>query len=91
MHPETYAVVEQIMAKAGQPVAALHGTGRQRSRPCAELFANEQFGVITVKDIAAELEKPGRDPRPDFQSSALQRRGWTTSATCAKAWCWKPR
>jgi uncharacterized protein len=32
-----------------------------------ELFANEQFGVITVKDIIAELEKPGRDPRPDFK------------------------
>ena len=32
-----------------------------------ELFANEQFGVITVKDIFSELEKPGRDPRPDFK------------------------
>jgi len=32
-----------------------------------ELFANEQFGVITVRDILAELEKPGRDPRPDFK------------------------
>jgi len=37
-----------------------------------ELFANESVGVITVKDILSELEKPGRDPRPDFKVAKLQ-------------------
>jgi uncharacterized protein len=67
VHPETYPVVEQIMAKTGQPVAALMGRADMLKTLRPELFANERFGVITVKDILAELEKPGRDPRPDFQ------------------------
>jgi len=67
VHPETYPVVEQIMAKTGQPVAALMGRADMLKTLRPELFANERFGVITVKDILTELEKPGRDPRPDFQ------------------------
>jgi protein Tex len=67
VHPETYSVVEQIMAKTGQPVAALMGRADMLKTLRPELFANEKFGVITVKDILVELEKPGRDPRPDFQ------------------------
>jgi protein Tex len=67
VHPETYAVVEQIIAKTGQPVAALMGRADMLKTLRPELFANEKFGVITVKDIMTELEKPGRDPRPDFQ------------------------
>ena len=67
VHPETYPVVEQIMAKTGQPVAALMGRADMLKTLRPELFANEKFGVITVKDILTELEKPGRDPRPDFQ------------------------
>ena len=66
VHPETYPVVEQIMAKTGQPVAALMGRADMLKTLRPELFANEKFGVITVKDILTELEKPGRDPRPDF-------------------------
>ncbi len=67
VHPETYPVVQAIMASTGKPVAALmgHADVLQTLRP--ELFADHQFGVITVKDILAELEKPGRDPRPDFR------------------------
>ena len=67
VHPETYPVVEQIMAKTGQPVAALMGRADMLKTLRPELFANEKFGVITVKDILGELEKPGRDPRPDFK------------------------
>jgi uncharacterized protein len=67
VHPETYSVVEQIMEKTGQPVAALMGRADMLKTLRPELFANEKFGVITVKDILTELEKPGRDPRPDFQ------------------------
>ena len=67
VHPETYPVVEQIMAQTGQPVATLMGRSDMLKTLRPELFANEKFGVITVKDIFTELEKPGRDPRPDFQ------------------------
>jgi uncharacterized protein len=67
VHPETYPVVEQIMKQTGQPVAALMGRADMLKALRPELFANERFGVITVKDILTELEKPGRDPRPDFQ------------------------
>ncbi|MGQ2981085.1 MAG: helix-hairpin-helix domain-containing protein, partial [Polaromonas sp.] len=67
VHPETYPVVEKIMAHTGKPVAELMGRADMLKTLKPELFANEQFGVITVKDILAELEKPGRDPRPDFK------------------------
>jgi uncharacterized protein len=67
VHPETYPVVKQILEKTGQPVAALMGRADMLKSLRPELFANEKFGVITVKDILTELEKPGRDPRPDFQ------------------------
>ena len=67
VHPETYPVVEQIMAHTGKPVGELMGRADMLKTLKPELFANERFGVITVKDILGELEKPGRDPRPDFQ------------------------
>ena len=67
VHPETYAVVEQIMEKTGKPVVELMGRADMLKTLRPELFANERFGVITVRDILGELEKPGRDPRPDFQ------------------------
>ncbi len=67
VHPETYPVVEQILAKTGQPVAELMGRAELLKTLRPELFANDTFGVITVRDILTELEKPGRDPRPDFK------------------------
>ena len=66
VHPETYPVVQQIIAKAGKPVDQIMGRTDVLKALKPELFANEQFGIITVKDILQELEKPGRDPRPDF-------------------------
>ena len=67
VHPETYPVVEQMIEKTGKPIAELMGRAEMLKTLKPELFANEKFGVITVKDILGELEKPGRDPRPDFK------------------------
>jgi uncharacterized protein len=67
VHPETYSVVEQIIARTAKPVVELMGRADMLKTLRPELFANEKFGVITVKDILGELEKPGRDPRPDFK------------------------
>jgi uncharacterized protein len=67
VHPETYPVVERLMTHTSRPVAELMGRADMLKALKPELFANEKFGVITVKDILGELEKPGRDPRPDFK------------------------
>ena len=67
VHPETYPVVEAIMAKVAQPVENVMGRADMLKTLRPEMFANEKFGVITVQDILIELEKPGRDPRPDFK------------------------
>ncbi len=67
VHPETYPVVEKIMVHTAKPVSELMGRTDMLKVLKPELFANDQFGVITVKDILGELEKPGRDPRPDFK------------------------
>ena len=66
VHPETYPVVEQILLATGKPVAELMGRAELLKPLRPERFATAQFGAITVQDILAELEKPGRDPRPDF-------------------------
>ncbi len=71
VHPETYSVVEQIIAHTKKPVAELMGRADMLKTLKPELFANDKFGVITVKDILGELEKPGRDPRPDFKVARL--------------------
>jgi uncharacterized protein len=67
VHPETYPVVERILAHTAKPVNEVMGRADMLKQLKPELFANEKFGAITVKDILAELEKPGRDPRPDFK------------------------
>ncbi len=72
VHPETYPVVERILLHTGRPIEQLMGNAPllQSLRP--ELFANDTFGVISVRDILQELEKPGRDPRPGFQVARLR-------------------
>ncbi len=67
VHPETYPVVEQIIVQTGKPIEQIMGRSEVLKPLKPEAFATEQFGPITVKDILAELEKPGRDPRPDFK------------------------
>ncbi len=67
VHPESYPLVEKIIARAKRPLAEILGNaGALKSVP-ANAFATEGIGEITVKDVLAELEKPGRDPRPEFQ------------------------
>ncbi len=67
VHPETYPVVERMLAAVGKPVHEVMGRSDVIRSLKPEAFADESFGAITVKDILAELEKPGRDPRPDFK------------------------
>jgi len=67
VHPETYPLVERIVARAGRPIDEVMGRGDALRGFEPEQFADERFGVLTVKDILVELEKPGRDPRPDFK------------------------
>ncbi len=67
VHPETYAVVQKLLAAIGKPLEALMGRSDVLRTLKPEAFADDRFGAITVKDILAELDKPGRDPRPDFK------------------------
>ncbi len=67
VHPETYSVVERIVSALKRPAAEVMGRADVIRSLKPEAFADERFGAITVKDIFAELEKPGRDPRPDFK------------------------
>jgi uncharacterized protein len=67
VHPETYPLVERLLAQAGEPIERLIGRSDVLRALKPEAFADERFGIVTVKDVLAELEKPGRDPRPDFR------------------------
>ncbi|MFE6920666.1 Tex family protein [Nocardia sp. NPDC057663] len=69
VHPEAYPVVRRILEHTGRPMAEVIGnTGTLRALRPAD-FTDEKFGVPTVSDIIAELEKPGRDPRPEFKTA----------------------
>jgi protein Tex len=72
VHPEAYPVVERIASRTGVPVEELIGMTSVLRTLKPEEFADTQFGVPTVKDILAELEKPGRDPRPEFKTAAFK-------------------
>jgi uncharacterized protein len=71
VHPETYPVVEQIIVKTAKPIQEIMGRSDVLKTLRPELFANDKFGAITIQDILGELEKPGRDPRPDFKVARL--------------------
>ena len=71
VHPEACPVVDRIAAATGKPVAALIKRSDLLRRLRPEPFADARFGVVTVKDLLAELDKPGRDPRPDFKVARL--------------------
>jgi uncharacterized protein len=66
VHPETYPLVQRILADVGRPIHALMGRPDLLKTLDPARYAEARFGAITVADILAELEKPGRDPRPDF-------------------------
>ena len=69
VHPEAYPVVERIVQACGRPVAQLIGDGATLRGLRLEQFTDERFGLPTVRDIVKELEKPGRDPRPEFKAA----------------------
>ena len=71
VHPETYPVVEQILVKTAKPIYEIMGRSDVLKTLKPELFVNDKFGNITIQDILGELEKPGRDPRPDFKVARL--------------------
>jgi uncharacterized protein len=66
VHPEAYPVVERIIAQCGREVRNIIGDVGFLRGLKPELYTDETFGVPTVRDILKELEKPGRDPRPEF-------------------------
>jgi len=66
VHPEAYPVVERIIAQCGREVRNIIGDANFLRALKPEQFTDEKFGVPTVRDILKELEKPGRDPRPEF-------------------------
>jgi protein Tex len=72
VHPEAYPVVERILAKLSKPLAEVMGRGEVLRNLSASEFIDEKFGVPTVRDILAELEKPGRDPRPAFKTAVFK-------------------
>jgi protein Tex len=67
VHPETYPLVQRMLAATGKTIDALMGRSEVLAVLRPEAFADAHFGAITVKDVLAELAKPGRDPRPDFR------------------------
>lgn len=71
VHPEAYALVENISAKTGNSMADLVGNATVVKGLRAAEFVDETFGLPTVQDVIKELDKPGRDPRPEFKTAAF--------------------
>lgn len=72
VHPEAYPVVSRIAEKTGLGISELIGNTRVLSKLVPTDFADETFGIPTVTDIIAELDKPGRDPRPEFKTATFK-------------------
>ncbi|MFF0295863.1 Tex family protein [Kitasatospora sp. NPDC004614] len=72
VHPEAYPVVRRILAATGGELGALIGNGAVLRSLRPGDFADDKFGVPTVTDILGELDKPGRDPRPAFQTASFK-------------------
>lgn len=71
VHPEAYPLVRRIVESTGVEVAQLVGNTAVLSKLRAGDFADDTFGIPTVTDVLAELDKPGRDPRPTFKTATL--------------------
>jgi len=71
VHPEAYALVERMLAELGQTAVEVMQQPKSLKALKPSDFTNEQFGLPTVIDILAELEKPGRDPRPEFKTASF--------------------
>ena len=72
VHPEAYPVVERILARVNRRIDEVMGQPELLKGLAPDEFTDESFGVPTVRDILTELEKPGRDPRPEFKTAAFR-------------------
>ncbi|BAG43686.1 Tex family protein [Burkholderia multivorans] len=72
VHPEAYPVVERILAKINKRIDDVLGNRDALSGLSPAEFVDERFGLPTVRDILSELEKPGRDPRPEFKTATFR-------------------
>jgi uncharacterized protein len=72
VHPEAYPVVERILAASGRGLHEVLGNAAFLKTLEPARFTDDRFGLPTVRDIVAELEKPGRDPRPEFKTAAFK-------------------
>jgi uncharacterized protein len=72
VHPEAYPVVERILARISKGIVDVMGQPAVLKGLSPADFTDEKFGVPTVRDILTELEKPGRDPRPEFKTATFQ-------------------
>lgn len=72
VHPEAYPVAQRIAAAVGAGVEELIGDSARLAKLQPADFADEEFGELTIADIIAELEKPGRDPRPEFRTASFK-------------------
>ncbi|RJF99645.1 Tex family protein [Noviherbaspirillum saxi] len=72
VHPESYPVVEKILADIKKDVKGVIGDSKLLKSISAAKYADEKFGVPTITDILKELEKPGRDPRPEFTTATFK-------------------
>ena len=72
VHPEAYPVVERIAAESGRGIQDIIGDSRFLKSLAANDFTDEHFGEPTVRDILSELDKPGRDPRPEFKTASFR-------------------
>ncbi|AIL32221.1 Tex family protein [Basilea psittacipulmonis] len=72
VHPEAYPVVSKILDKIHQDITSVIGNKEALKGLSPQDFTDEKFGLPTVKDIFNELEKPGRDPRPEFKTASFR-------------------
>ena len=72
VHPETYPLVQRIAQDTGRDIRSLIGDSAFLKRLDPKQFTDETFGLPTVTDILSELDKPGRDPRPEFKTAEFQ-------------------
>lgn len=72
VHPEAYPIVTRIAEQTGLGIGELIGNTRVLDKLDPANFADETFGIPTVSDIIAELDKPGRDPRPEFKTATFK-------------------
>ncbi|MEF8708991.1 MAG: Tex family protein [Candidatus Accumulibacter propinquus] len=72
VHPEAYPLVERILADIRKGIGEVIGDSRLLRTLVPEKFIDDKFGLPTVRDILKELEKPGRDPRPEFRTAAFR-------------------